>query len=172
MSHTGSRSPAELRALVRERDGDDCFVCGKPIDFALPAGTWMGPSLEHVIPIAAGGSRSGPANLRLSHAFPCNHAKGAVHQGIDYAGEAEAAAGERHGRQVAAAIGQAPAAGGLRRSRDRGGERARQVRRAKTGARQMRGPWGGLIVVEERGPWGGIVTANYASLPEARSSGR
>jgi len=26
-----------------------------------------------------------PVNLRLSHAIPCNNAKGAVHVGIDYA---------------------------------------------------------------------------------------
>jgi 5-methylcytosine-specific restriction endonuclease McrA len=84
MSRTGSRSSAELRAAVRERDGDDCFVCRKPIDFARAPGTLWGPSLEHVVPIAAGGSRSDLGNLRLSHAYPCNKAKGARHEGTDY----------------------------------------------------------------------------------------
>lgn len=45
-----------------------------------------GPSLEHVIPLAAGGSRRDPANLRLSHAYPCNNEeKAAMHGGVDYA---------------------------------------------------------------------------------------
>jgi len=87
MSRTGSRSAAELRAAVRERDGDDCFVCRKPIDFARAPGTFWGQSLEHVVPIAAGGSRSALGNLRLSHAYPCNSEKGARHEGTDYSGQ-------------------------------------------------------------------------------------
>ena len=76
--------PAELRALVRERDGDACSVCGEIIDFTIPPGKFMGPSLEHVVPLAAGGSRRNLSNLRLAHAFPCNRDKGSVHDGVDY----------------------------------------------------------------------------------------
>jgi hypothetical protein len=80
-----SRTPAKMRVLVRQRDGDDCCVCLEPIDFTKLPGTWWGPSLEHVIPVAAGGSRCDLENLRLSHALPCNSHKGAQHEGVDYA---------------------------------------------------------------------------------------
>lgn len=114
MSRTGSRSPRELRDLVRARDGDDCSICGQPVDFTIPAGEWMGPSLEHVVPLAAGGTND-PANLRLAHAFPCNAAKAAAHAGHDYAAAADPAQGPRqvtprHERQVAAALAKARAA--------------------------------------------------------------
>jgi len=199
-----SSSAASLRALVRARDGDDCSICGQPIDFSLPAGTFMGPSLEHVIPVAAGGLKSDPANLRLAHARPCNQAKGAVYEDVDFGAirdplnQSGHPASMRHFRQIASAIAQAQAAarkpqgvspqrklsrseqdviaGRIIRAACEGGtgwprasrEHDRRVRRAKTGARRARGPWGGLIVVEERGPWGGVVTRNYAGL-EARS---
>lgn len=164
MTHTGSRSAAELRAMVRDRDGDNCWLCGKPIDFTRRAGTFMGPSLEHAVPRAAGGTNALP-NLRLAHAFPCNHAKGAVFDGQDWSVFSDPAqAKERQQRKMAAAAAVVNAAGRKRlRHEAGGGERARQLRRAKTGARAARGPWGGLIVVEERGPWGGIVTRNYGS---------
>jgi hypothetical protein len=206
MSRTGSRTPAELRAAVRARDGDECSVCGQLIDFTRPAGTFMGPSLEHVIPVAAGGARSDPANLRLAHARPCNAAKGAVHDGTDYAAirdptrMAALLAEGRHSRQVAAAIAkamaasrsprgispeqrgpsrtEADAAAGRRirtrheepraRPRNRESAAARDLRRVKSGARQARGPWSGLVVVEERSPWGApVVTNNAARLTPA-----
>jgi hypothetical protein len=85
-----SRTPAELRELVRQRDGDDCYVCHAPIHFSKPPGTWWGPSLEHVVPVAAGGSRSGLENLRLSHALPCNSQKGAEHEGDGLLGKPRA----------------------------------------------------------------------------------
>ena len=80
-----STPQATLRAKIRERDGDNCSICGKIIDFALPPGAFMGPSLEHVIPLAAAGSRSDLENLRLAHMYPCNRDKGAVHDGMDFA---------------------------------------------------------------------------------------
>lgn len=76
-------NPPEIRELLRARDGDDCWLCGKPVDFTRPVGTLWGPSIDHVIPKAAGGSNDLP-NLRLAHAYPCNHAKGAKWEGTDY----------------------------------------------------------------------------------------
>jgi hypothetical protein len=190
-----SSSAASLRALVRDRDGEDCSICGQPIDFSLGAGTFMGPSLEHVVPVAAGGSKTDPANLRLAHARPCNSAKGAVYEDVDFAAlrdplnQAQPAT-MRHFRQIASAIAKAQAAARqpqginppqrlsrsemdtiagrvIRKAHESGTgwphaskTHARNVRKAKTAAQEARGPWGGLIVVEERGPWGGIVTRN------------
>src|SRR6266487_339482 len=82
-----SRTPAELRSMVRKRDGDDCYLCDQLIDFTKPPGTWRGPSLEHVFPVAAGGSRTDPENLRLAHALPCNNQKSATYEGVDYSAQ-------------------------------------------------------------------------------------
>jgi 5-methylcytosine-specific restriction endonuclease McrA len=79
-----ARTIAELRSAVRDRDGDDCSVCHLLIDFAKPPGTPAGPTLEHVTPVAAGGARRDLQNLSLSHGR-CNHEKGALHDGVDYA---------------------------------------------------------------------------------------
>jgi hypothetical protein len=98
-----STAAAKLRAHVRARDGDDCFICGYPIDFTKPPGTFMGPSLEHVVPVAAGGSRTSLENLRLSHAYPCNHTRGAVHDGVDYQADNQVPSA-RHSRQMAHAL--------------------------------------------------------------------
>lgn len=56
----------ELRRQLRARDGDDCYVCGLPIDPAIPPGTAQGETVEHVIPRSMGGSDERD-NLRLSH---------------------------------------------------------------------------------------------------------
>jgi len=61
---------AQKRRLIRERDGDDCYVCGEAIDFELEPGTPGGPSLEHVIPRKMFG-RDQPDNMKLSHT-QCN----------------------------------------------------------------------------------------------------
>jgi hypothetical protein len=41
-----------LRAL-RQRDGDDCRRCRRPLRFDLPAGHDMGPKVEQVLAVAA-----------------------------------------------------------------------------------------------------------------------
>jgi hypothetical protein len=77
-------SAAKRREVLRTLYGDDCHLCKNPIDFTLPPGTWMGPSVEHVVPLAAGGADN-MSNCRLAHAYPCNYLKGAIFDGIDYA---------------------------------------------------------------------------------------
>jgi hypothetical protein len=157
------RSAAELRGLVRIRDGDLCWICGTLIDFTRPAGTFMGPSLEHVTPRAAGGTNH-LGNLRLTHAYPCNHAKAALSD-VDWAalrdGDLTMAALSRYERRTAAAITQMRAMARNRVIHEGGRDRPPpRPRRSPSGPRPARGPWGGLIVVEERGPWGGIVRRN------------
>jgi 5-methylcytosine-specific restriction endonuclease McrA len=127
-----SFDPAVIRQQLRLRDGDDCSLCGEVIDFALEPNTTWGPSIEHMKPKAAGGSDD-MANLRLAHAMPCNKAKGAIWNGVDYSAHPPRRAAERSRRQ----------------------ERRKAWRRAAE--RQRRGPWGGVIVVQERGPWGGLL---------------
>lgn len=60
---------------VFERDGWICQLCGEPVDQAAKHPDLMGPSLDHVIPLIAGGDHS-RANSQLAH-WICNVRKGA-----------------------------------------------------------------------------------------------
>ena len=68
---------AALVDHLRERDGDDCGICGRTIDFALPSGTRgsdEGKSIDHIHPHSLGGSGE-LDNLRLAH-WGCNRRRG------------------------------------------------------------------------------------------------
>jgi hypothetical protein len=54
-----------LRAL-RQRDGDDCRRCRRPMRFDLPRGHDMGAAIEEILPRSAGGSE-GFENQCLCH---------------------------------------------------------------------------------------------------------
>ena len=60
---------------VRERAGDDCYLCGEPIDFDLRYPDPMSPSLDHITPISRGGGHI-LANAAMTH-LVCNIRKGA-----------------------------------------------------------------------------------------------
>jgi 5-methylcytosine-specific restriction endonuclease McrA len=45
-------------ADVRARYGDDCYLCGEPIDFRLKWPHPLSPSLDHVVPLARGGKHT------------------------------------------------------------------------------------------------------------------
>jgi 5-methylcytosine-specific restriction endonuclease McrA len=66
---TGKCGPRDRKNKVRkllERDGDDCWLCGHPLDGNM--------SLDHVIPRSRGGG-NGLDNLRLAH-VECNNRRG------------------------------------------------------------------------------------------------
>jgi 5-methylcytosine-specific restriction endonuclease McrA len=73
------RAVAVARAALWEAAGGGtflpCALCGTPIDMRLPATHRMGPSIEHRIPLALGGSND-LDNLTLAH-LSCNCARGA-----------------------------------------------------------------------------------------------
>lgn len=73
-SHT--RRDRRLAAQVRRR-GDDCHLCGRPIDYTLPPGLPGSFEADHRLPVALGGE-STLDNLAASHRA-CNRAKGAKH---------------------------------------------------------------------------------------------
>lgn len=56
--------------VVFERDGWVCCRCGKPVDRELDHPHPEAGTLDHVIPIHAGGSHD-PGNVRLAHRI-CN----------------------------------------------------------------------------------------------------
>jgi hypothetical protein len=61
------------RWRVHERDGWTCHICGDPVDRDAVAPDLAAPVLDHVIPLARGGSHS-EANLKTAH-FYCNSVK-------------------------------------------------------------------------------------------------
>ena len=62
-------------AALRRRDGDDCWICGQPIDFTITdLNDPMSRSRDHVIPRAAGGPDT-IGNKRLAHR-KCNCDRG------------------------------------------------------------------------------------------------
>lgn len=58
-------------ALIAERDHYQCGICSGPVN--MSAEDNLGPSIDHVIPVSAGGS-SLATNLQLTHRG-CNNAK-------------------------------------------------------------------------------------------------
>lgn len=70
--HRNTRKRDTDRARIR-RSGSNCHICGTPIDYALP---WMDPMafvVDHVVPLARGGSDD-LDNKRAAHRS-CNSTK-------------------------------------------------------------------------------------------------
>ena len=61
-------------SALRQRDGDNCTRCRRPIQFDLPAGHELAAKVEHVLPATAGGGDA-LENLCLTHGR-CNAGKG------------------------------------------------------------------------------------------------
>lgn len=59
---------------------DVCGICGKPVDKSLPGTDPMGPTIDHIIPIAKGGHPADLSNLQLAHRC-CNRQKSDSLQG-------------------------------------------------------------------------------------------
>ena len=57
---------AERVRVLRERDGDSCARCRRPVRFDLTEGHDQGAKVELVVPANAGGSEE-IGNLRLCH---------------------------------------------------------------------------------------------------------
>lgn len=59
---------------LAERDGTICYICESDIDLGLSGLDRFGPTIDHVIPLALGGTND-DSNLRLTHR-DCNTKKG------------------------------------------------------------------------------------------------
>lgn len=66
-----------LRAAFLRRQGrwGVCSLCGGRVDMALSGRASMGPTIDHRVPVSAGGSFYDPANWQLAHRI-CNGRKG------------------------------------------------------------------------------------------------
>lgn len=69
------------RLKILERDGWQCYLCDRPIDRELAYPHPLSKSVDHVIPVSAGGSGR-PENLRAAH-LVCNYAKGDALPGVE-----------------------------------------------------------------------------------------
>lgn len=71
------RSKEKRRQMIkiRERDGDNCWICDNPIDFDLPRDHDEAGTLDHVVPFSRGGSNL-LENLRIAHRI-CGDRRGA-----------------------------------------------------------------------------------------------
>lgn len=63
-----------LRNRVKQM-GLPCAICGRPIDYSLPAGDPWSYELDEIVPVALGGSELDPENVQPSHRI-CNEKKG------------------------------------------------------------------------------------------------
>jgi 5-methylcytosine-specific restriction endonuclease McrA len=71
---SGRRAQRRRAALIASVPAV-CVVCLEPIDVTLPASHRDGPTTEHLVAVAAGGSPTSPSNLALSHRR-CNTRRG------------------------------------------------------------------------------------------------
>ena len=72
------RSNGALRTKLRNRIralGLPCALCGKPIDYSLPAGHPMAYELDEIVPVSRGGNPFDPDNVQPAHRI-CNQRKG------------------------------------------------------------------------------------------------
>ena len=65
----------KLRARVKA-ENQPCHICGKAIDYSLPAGHPLAYELDEVIPVKHGGDPYSYDNCKASHRI-CNERKGA-----------------------------------------------------------------------------------------------
>lgn len=64
---------ANKREQLRQRDGDCCWLCGRPMKFDNPR-RLTGATLDHVLPRSQGGGND-IGNLKLAHRV-CNEKRG------------------------------------------------------------------------------------------------
>lgn len=71
----GHRAGDYTMAEVALRDGGRCHLCAKRVDMTLSGNDRMGPTIDHLIPVSAGGDDV-ITNVRLAHRS-CNCSRGA-----------------------------------------------------------------------------------------------
>lgn len=77
MSNPRYSNGAKRRSIRRwlASKGDPCALCGKAIDYSLPACHPMSFEVDEIIPVSKGGSPYERANVQASHRI-CNQRKG------------------------------------------------------------------------------------------------
>lgn len=71
-------SNGSARRKVREwlrSQGNPCAICGRPIDYSLPAGDPWSFECDEVVPVSRGGSPVERSNVQATHRI-CNERRG------------------------------------------------------------------------------------------------
>ena len=69
------RREAMRRRLAAQEGGDECWLCGRPLDPSIPTPDPMSVEIDEIVPVALGGDPLDDANCRLVHRA-CNLRKG------------------------------------------------------------------------------------------------
>ena len=64
----------QVRAWLKAQ-GLPCHICGRPIDYTLPAGDPMSFEVDEIVPVSKGGSPIDRANVAPAHRI-CNERRG------------------------------------------------------------------------------------------------
>lgn len=64
----------KVRKWLRDQ-GQPCHICGRAIDYTLPAGHPMSFECDELLPVSRGGSPYDPANVAAAHRI-CNQKRG------------------------------------------------------------------------------------------------
>ena len=72
----GNRGAYEKARTQILKTQTHCGICGKPVDFSYKTPHPLSPTVDHIIPVSAGGHPSDLDNLQLAHRC-CNQAKAA-----------------------------------------------------------------------------------------------
>nr|DAQ46779.1 MAG TPA: HNH endonuclease [Caudoviricetes sp.] len=64
----------KVRAWLRAQ-GLPCAICGRPIDYGLPAGDPWSFEVDEIVPVSRGGSPIDRANVQPAHRI-CNQRRG------------------------------------------------------------------------------------------------
>lgn len=64
----------KVRAWLKAQ-GRPCALCGRPIDYDLPAGDPMSFEVDEIVPVSRGGSPIDQANVQPAHRI-CNERRG------------------------------------------------------------------------------------------------
>lgn len=72
--YTNGAARRQIRAR-HKANGAPCALCGKPINYTLPAGHPMSFEVDEIIPVSKGGSPIEWANTQPAHRV-CNQRKG------------------------------------------------------------------------------------------------
>lgn len=78
MTNNPRRANGARRDAIRKRwrsIGAPCWLCGKPIDYSLPAGHPMSFEVDEVVPVSKGGDPLDFGNTRPAHRS-CNQRRG------------------------------------------------------------------------------------------------
>ena len=71
--YSNGNARRKLRARVKA-EGRECAICGRPIDYTLPAGHPLSYELDEIVPFSLGGSAIDYANVQATHRI-CNQQK-------------------------------------------------------------------------------------------------